>query len=203
MRNQIPKILSKVPTSIAGACALPAYQRSPGLEYGKNFLNKDKTCSDGCWSELCLAIPRSCANCASNESQRLRASYFQPGLRKGRELHASLMNSPRLFPPKFQLTLHHELEAHARLCNTFFRTKLKRSTVALYFRESTTDLNRPQIVRSSHDILCEDRDPFHSTAPFRRHARRGRRWRGEEVTQKGGIRDEHGFQNGQERRASI
>jgi hypothetical protein len=150
-----------------------------------------------------LAIPRSCANCASNESQRLRASRFQPSLRRGRELHASLMNGPRLFPPKFQLTLHHELEAHARLSNTLFRTKYKRSTAALYFRECTTDLNRPQIVRSSHDVLCEDRDPLHSTAPFRRHTRRGRRWWGEEVTQKRGIRDEHGFQNGQERRASV
>jgi hypothetical protein len=68
---------------------------------------------------------------------------------------------------------------------------------------NTTDLNWPQIVCGSHDVLRKDRYPIHSALPFRRHIRRGGRWWGEEVTQKGGIRHEHRFQNGQERRSSI
>ena len=109
-----------------------------------------------------------------------------------------LMNSPRLFPPKFKLTPHHELEARARLYKTLFDQRAQAALPA-----SRTDLNRPQIVRGGHDVLRENRDPLYVAMPFRRHVRRGARWRGEKRTQEGRIRDEHGFQNGQKCRAAV
>jgi hypothetical protein len=80
--------------------------------------------------------------------------------------------------------------------NPFFRSKSVVSGIS-------TDLNRAQIVRGGHDVLSENRDPFYVSMPFRRRVRRCARWWGEERSEKRGIRDEHGFQNGQKRRAAI
>src|SRR5260221_2125052 len=67
----------------------------------------------------------------------------------------------------------------------------------------STNLNRAQIVRGGHDVLSENRDPVYVSMPFWRHVRRGARWWGEERSEKRGICDEHGFQNGLKCRAAI
>src|SRR6267154_971195 len=111
------------------------------------------------------------------------------------------MDSPRLFPPKLQLTLHHKFKA--RTCLTTKTSNVTHIDHTLFVRGIKPNLNWSQIIRSSHNVLCEDRNPLHSAMPFWRPVRRSTRWRGEECTKKGRIRDEHGFQNGQESDASV
>jgi hypothetical protein len=43
-------------------------------------------------------------------------SLSTQGFEEEKRKRHELMDSPRLFPPKFQLTFHHVLEAGARLC---------------------------------------------------------------------------------------
>ena len=132
---------------------------------------RKSTCSS-CCPDFCLAISRSCASWASNESHFLHASFrsvFNGTMHE-------LMDGSGLFPPKLQLALHHELEARARLLN------VKKSLRAQTSLGGATNLNRPQIVRGSHDVLCECRDPLHLALPLWGGRRRRIGRRGEKCT---------------------
>jgi hypothetical protein len=113
-------MIQGIRTSIGGpgTPSSPVYQTSSQLKIIEYFLNGEDTCSDGGGTELCLAISRSCASRASKESHFLQASFIQPRSFGDNNSH-ELVDGPRLFLPKIQLTLHHELEVHARLTQTF------------------------------------------------------------------------------------
>ena len=79
----------------------------------------------------------------------------------------------RLLSPQLQLPPHHQFEVSA-------------------------SLHRPQVVRRSHDVLCEDVDPLEVLLPFCLDLRGVRRWGCEDGVEELGVGYEEGAEDASE-----